>query len=97
VLAEFERTRSLPQEKPELADHGLAFTGDLPASLFAKARAGRDYIAIQAYVERNEENEKTLRGVRRILRDRTLWEETTVEEEVEATVPLVQAAAQSLA
>jgi len=71
VLAEFERTRSLPQEKPKLADHGLAFTGDLPASLFAKVRAGRDYIAIQAYVERNEENEKTLRGVRRILRDRT--------------------------
>jgi hypothetical protein len=35
--------------------------------------------------------------VSRILRDRTLWEETTVEEEVEATVPLVQAAAQSLA
>ena len=35
--------------------------------------------------------------VSRILRDRTLWEETTVEEEVETSVPLVQAAAQSLA
>ena len=35
--------------------------------------------------------------VSRILRDRTLWEETTVEEEEEASVPLVQAAAQSLA
>ena len=33
--------------------------------------------------------------VSRILRDRTLWEETTVEEEVETSVPLVQAAAQS--
>ena len=40
---------------------------------------------------------KTWMLVSRILRDRTLWEETTVEEEVEATVPLVQAAAQSLA
>ena len=35
--------------------------------------------------------------VSRLLRDRTLWEETTVEEEVETSVPLVQAAAQSLA
>ena len=35
--------------------------------------------------------------VSRILRDRTLWEETTVEEEVETSVPLMQAAAQSLA
>ena len=35
--------------------------------------------------------------VSRILRDRTLWEETTVEEEVETSVPLVQAAAESLA
>ena len=33
--------------------------------------------------------------VSRILRDRTLWEETTVEEEEETSVPLVQAAAQS--
>jgi UDP-3-O-[3-hydroxymyristoyl] N-acetylglucosamine deacetylase len=32
--------------------------------------------------------------VSRILRDRTLWEETTAEQEPAATVPLVQAAAQ---
>ena len=32
--------------------------------------------------------------VSRILRDRTLWEETTVEEEEEAVAPLLQAAVQ---
>jgi hypothetical protein len=32
--------------------------------------------------------------VTRILRDRTLWEETTVEEEEEAVAPLLQAAVQ---
>jgi hypothetical protein len=35
--------------------------------------------------------------VSRILRDRSLWEETTVSDEVETRVPLVRAAAPQMA
>jgi glucose-6-phosphate isomerase len=70
VLSGFEREKTLPRERGRKAD-GLVFRGEHPETLLARARPGRDYLALQAYVDRSLENEATLAALRRELRDRT--------------------------
>ena len=70
VLAQFTRAKSLPHPRGRRAGD-LVFRGEKPEALLSRARPGRDYLALQAYVDRNPENEATLAAVRRDLRNRT--------------------------
>jgi hypothetical protein len=70
VLEEFEREKALPRARGRKAG-GLLFRGEHPETLLARARPGRDYLALQAYVDRNPESEAVLAALRRELRNRT--------------------------
>jgi hypothetical protein len=70
VLEAFEREKSLPRGRGRKAG-GLLFRGEHPETLLARARPGRDYLALQAYVDRNPESEAVLAALRRELRNRT--------------------------
>jgi hypothetical protein len=70
VLREFQREGSLPRARGRKVG-GLLLRGEHPERLLARARPGRDYLALQAYVDRNPENEAALAEIRRELRNRT--------------------------
>jgi len=70
VLKAFEREHVLPRGRGRKSG-GLLFRGEHPESLLARARPGRDYLALQAYVDRDPESEATLAALRRELRNRT--------------------------
>jgi glucose-6-phosphate isomerase len=70
VLRGFERDGTLPRSRGR-EENGLVLRGDRPETLLGRARAGRDYLALQAYVDRNPENEAALEELRRELRNRT--------------------------
>jgi hypothetical protein len=71
VLAEFERTKKLPRERGRRASGGVSLLGETLERLLGEARSGRDYLALQAYVDRSPRNEETLLQLRRDLRNRT--------------------------
>jgi glucose-6-phosphate isomerase len=71
VLAEFEKTRTLPKERGRRASGGLSLRGETLERLLGEARPGRDYLALQAYADRSPGNEETLLRLRRDLRNRT--------------------------
>ncbi len=71
VLAEFVKTRGLPRERGRRGSGGVSFHGETVERLLAGARPGRDYLALQAYVDRSPGNEETLLRLRRDLRNRT--------------------------
>ncbi len=86
LTAAYEKTGSLPQEKPFFADAGFQLYADpkneaalapaatsLTAALkahFARIEAG-DYVALLAYIERNPTHIETMQRLRRNIRDRT--------------------------
>jgi hypothetical protein len=49
----------------------VSFHGETPERVLAAVRPGRDYVALQAYVDRSPANEETLLQLRRDLRNRT--------------------------
>jgi transaldolase/glucose-6-phosphate isomerase len=78
LTAEFEKTGSLPSEKPILEESGIKiFTHEkvprrsleqiLRAHL-SRLKPG-DYFALLAYIEMNQANEQELQAIRRIVRD----------------------------
>jgi len=71
VLAEFVKTKTLPRERGRRGSGGVSFHGETPERLLAGVRPGRDYVALQAYVDRSPGNEETLLQLRRDLRNRT--------------------------
>ena len=71
VLADWERTKTLPRQRGRRAEGGVALHGETLGRLLAGARPGRDYLALQAYVDRSPRNEETLLRLRRDLRNRT--------------------------
>lgn len=71
VLADYEKTGALPEERAAWSSHGLDFFGKTLGSFLESARPGRDYVALQAYADRSEENEATLARLRALIRDRT--------------------------
>jgi transaldolase/glucose-6-phosphate isomerase len=85
LTEEYEKSHSLPAEEPVFRENGIAvyadprnaaelgrhntLTGYLK-SHFARVGAG-DYVALLAYVERNEPHTQALTGMRARIRDRT--------------------------
>ena len=82
-LDEFKKTGQLPEEEPILTDDGLRIYGDaanrealqgaktlqgILAAHFKRISAG-DYVALNAYVERNDSNHGLLQDIRKGLRD----------------------------
>ncbi|HET9794069.1 MAG TPA: glucose-6-phosphate isomerase [Thermoanaerobaculia bacterium] len=70
VLAGFGKTKSLPRERGRRAAGGVSLHGETLERLLGEARPGRDYLALQAYVDRSPRNEETLLRLRRDLRNR---------------------------
>ncbi len=85
LTKEYETSRKLPKEEPIFRANGVALFADprnaaelgrhntLSAYLrshFGRVHAG-DYVALLAYIERNEVNTRLLTGMRRQIRDKT--------------------------
>ena len=85
LLEQFEKARELPRQQPLISEDGLALYADprdaaalgpqtsvaaYLRSHFARLRAG-DYVALLAYIERNEAHTRALNAIRVRIRDRT--------------------------
>jgi transaldolase/glucose-6-phosphate isomerase len=86
LTSEYEKTGSLPAEKPVLADSGVKlFTDEKNAAALAKAgdkslagylkahlnRIGQgDYFAVLGYIQMNAEHEKSLQKIRHAVRNK---------------------------
>lgn len=71
VLTEFEKAGRFPAEEPAFSSQGLSFFGKSPGAFFQQARAGRDYVALQAYADRKAANEEILSRMRIAIRNST--------------------------
>ncbi len=71
VLAEFDKQGALPERRVDWSDDGLDFAGPRFRDFIGSARPGRDYLAIQIYADRSEENQNRATELRRELRKAT--------------------------
>ncbi len=85
LTGDYEKSRSLPKEEPVFRENGIAVyadprnAGELgrhnTLSGYLKSHLGRakagDYVALLAYVERNQAHTQTLTKMRTCIRDRT--------------------------
>ena len=85
LTSAFEKTGSLPPEKPFFQAEGVSLFADPRAvealgqastlagylSAHLKRLKAGDYFALLAYIERNEQHGETLQDIRRLVRDRT--------------------------
>ncbi len=86
LTEQFEASQSLPRDEPIYRENGVALYADprnaeelgrsntLSGYLrnhIARARGGTDYLALLAYVERNDKHSRMLAAIRERLRDKT--------------------------
>ena len=86
LTEDYEKSHSLPTEEPVFRENGLALYADprnaaelgrhttlsgYLKSHFARAPAAGDYVALLAYIERNEANTQALTAMRTGIRDQT--------------------------
>jgi transaldolase/glucose-6-phosphate isomerase len=77
LTTEFEEKGSLPAEKPALVEDGISLFGLIEAKTLENCLRSHlnslkngDYFALLAYIQMDEENEKTLQAMRTSVRDK---------------------------